>query len=330
MRYFVTGAAGFIGGHVSRQLVADGHQVVALVRDPARAADLAQLGVELAQGDITDRESLRAPMRGVDGVFHIAAWYKIGQRDTSPAERTNVEGTRNVLETMRELAIPKGVYTSTLAVNSNTHGKRVNESYRFTGPHLSIYDQTKWRAHYEVAEPMMAEGLPLVIAMPGLTYGPGDTSDVHDALVQYLQRKLPMLPLETAYSWGYVDDIARVHILAMERGQAGEKYIIAGPTHTLVEALEIARDITGIPLPKRRASPGMLRGMSRMMGVVGRVAQLPSQYSAEYLRISAGVTYIGDNAKARRELDYEPRPLADGLRETLIYEMGKLGMALPS
>src|SRR5438105_1890420 len=103
MRYFVTGATGFIGGHVARQLVDAGHQVVAIVRDPDKAAQLASIGVALHRGDITDKESMRAPMQGVDGVFHIAAWYKIGERDKSGAEKANVQGTRNVLELMKEL-----------------------------------------------------------------------------------------------------------------------------------------------------------------------------------------------------------------------------------
>src|ERR1035438_5342317 len=96
MKYFITGATGFIGGELTRQLLARGHQVVALVRSPA--AELAQLGVTLQQGDITDRASLRAGMTGVDGVFHVAAWYKLGEPDRRAAERINVEGTRNVLD----------------------------------------------------------------------------------------------------------------------------------------------------------------------------------------------------------------------------------------
>src|SRR5262245_11003876 len=99
MRYFVTGATGFLGGGVARQLVAAGHEVVALVRDPARGAGLSQLGVRLARGDVTDKGSLSAPMAGVDGVFHVAGWYKIGLRDRSPAQAVNVQGTANVLDT---------------------------------------------------------------------------------------------------------------------------------------------------------------------------------------------------------------------------------------
>src|SRR5215471_13727738 len=201
MNYFVTGATGFIGGRVARQLLAAGHEVITLARTPSKAQALVALGVTVHAGDITDKESLRIPMTGVDGVFHIAAWYKIGARETSQAETINVGGTRNVLEMMKELGIAKGVYTSTLAVFSDTKGQMVDESYKYTGSHLSEYDRTKWKAHYEVALPMMQAGLPLVIVQPGLVYGPGDTSAIHSSWVTYLQGKLPILPSGTTYCW---------------------------------------------------------------------------------------------------------------------------------
>ncbi len=122
MKYFVTGATGFIGGRVARQLLAAGHEVITLARTPSKAQDLVALGVKVHAGDITDKESLRTPMRGVGGVFHIAAWYKVGARDKSQAETINVGGTRNVLKMMKELGIPKGVYTSTLTVFQDTRG----------------------------------------------------------------------------------------------------------------------------------------------------------------------------------------------------------------
>src|SRR5687768_14407463 len=177
MHYFLTGATGFLGGALARHLAAAGHQVTALVRDPAKAEALSKAGgagITLVKGDITDKESMRTPMTGVDGVFHCAAWYKVGvsAEETATAERTNVGGTRNVLELMRELKIPKGVYTSTVAIFSDTEGREPDESYYHAGPFLSEYDRTKWRAHYEVAQPMMREGLPLVILQPGVIYGP--------------------------------------------------------------------------------------------------------------------------------------------------------------
>jgi nucleoside-diphosphate-sugar epimerase len=325
MKYFITGATGFIGGRIARQLREANHEVVALVRSPAKAKDLAALGVQLAEGDVTSKESMRLAMTGVDGVFHVAGWYKVGVRDKSDGQRINIDGTRNVLEVMKELKIPKGVYTSTLAVFSDTHGRVPDESYRFHGTHLSEYDRTKAAAH-DIAEQMIKEGLPLVIVQPGLVYGPGDTSSVRDTFIQYLQGKLPMLPQETAFAWAHVDDIARAHILAMEKGRVGETYIIAGPVYKLTEAMDMAEKITGIPAPKMRVAPGMMRAMASMMGVLDKVLPLPESYTGEGLRIIAGVTYLGDNSKAKRELGYNPRPLEDGLGETLNHEMKLLGM----
>lgn len=329
MRYFVTGATGFIGGYFVRQLLERGHQVVALVRTPEKARHLADLGVELHKGDITDRESLRAPMTGVDGVFHMAAWYKLGARDTSMAEPINVGGTRNVLEMMRELGIAKGVYTSTVAVFSDTKGRVVDESYRYDGPHLSEYDRTKWKAHYEVALPMMRQGLPLVVVQPGLVYGPGDESSVHETFVSYLKGKLPVLPAGTTYCWGYVEDMAMAHILAMDAGRAGESYITAGPPHTLIDAMSTAQRITGIKAPKVHMPPGVMRVMAGITKVAGAILPLPAMYSAETLRSTAGVTNLASSEKAKRELGFTARSLEDGLRPTLAYEMKSLGMTRP-
>jgi nucleoside-diphosphate-sugar epimerase len=326
MRYMVTGATGFIGSQVTRQLCQAGHQVVAVVRRPKQARDLAALGVELHAGDITDKESLRAPMQGMDGVFHIAAWYKIGAKDKSMAYQINVEGTRNVLNLARELRIPKTVYTSTLGVFGDTHGQVADETFYQGAPWLSEYERTKWLAHYEVASPMTKAGLPLVIVLSGLVYGPGDTSTVRPNLVQYLKRRLPMLPLQTAYCWGFVDDVARGHILAMEKGRSGESYIIAGPAHTLVEAFEIAEKLTSIPAPRYRLSPAILNGVAACMRAVEKVFPVPEIYSYESLHVMAGPTYVATSAKAQRELGFSARPLADGLRETLDYEMKLLGM----
>lgn len=306
----MTGATGFVGGALTRQLRADGHDVVALVRRPT--PQLAALGVDQRPGDIADRESVRAAMGGVDGVFHVAAWYKVGSPDRREARRVNVEGTRNVLEAMRDAGAPKGVYTSTLAVFGDTRGRVVDETYRSGGPFATVYDETKWRAHYEVAEPLMRAGLPLVIVQPGVVYGVGDHSPVRPVIDRYLRRRLPAIPARTAYCWGHVEDTAAGHLLAMERGTPGDSYIIAGPPHTLAEALTIAEDVTGIPAPRRRI-PGLL------VDLLGRV---PGD-AAESLR-ALGATYLGSNAKARRELGFEPRCLPDGFAEVLPAHLAEL------
>lgn len=328
MKYFITGATGFIGGRITAMLIEQGHEVIALARNPTKAQDLLAMGATVVKGDIVDKDSMREPMAGVDGIYHIAAWYKVGARDNSMAHKINVQGTRNVLELMKELNIPKGVYTSTLAVFSDTHGKVPDETYRYDGEHVSEYDRTKWLAHYEVALPMIEDGLPLVIVMPGVVYGPGDQSDLRDTMVQFLKGQFPAAPDKTAMCWAHVDDIAQGHILAMEKGNAGESYIIAGPKHTFVDYLETVADIAGVAGPRFKLAPGMLKNMAGVMGVVEKVVSVPAAFSSEGLRASAGVTYLGDNSKAKRELDYNPRSLAEGLQETVAYEMAKLGKSV--
>lgn len=324
MEYFITGATGFIGGHLAHQLLDDGHDVVALARSPADATDLEAAGATVVEGDITEKETLRDPMEGVDGIFHVAGWYDVGATDPSLGDRINVEDTRNVLDVMASLDVPKGVYTSTLAVNSDTGGDVVDEAYHYTGPHLTAYDRTKWEAHYDVVEPRVADGLPLVTVMPGLVYGPGDTSVFGDALRAYLAGDLPVIPREVAYSPGHVVDIARAHVRAMERGTAGESYIVGGEPTTLVALFDIVADIAD-RAPPRAVSPAIFGALAPVADLLGRILTLPKEYRAERLRVLAGVTYLGDNSKAKDELGLEHRPLRDGLEETVAYEQAQLG-----
>ena len=324
MRCFITGATGFIGGRIARQLTEAGHEVIALVRDRKKADGIMDLGISITQGDITDKESMRSPMSGVDGVFHVAALYKIGMRDKSLLEKINVHGTRNVLDLMRELGITRGVYTSTLGVFSDTKGNVVDEEYKYDGPHLSEYDRTKWLAHYSVAEPMIKEGLPLMIVQPGVVYGPEDLSSIGTMFRQYIQKRLPILPGKTSFCWAHVDDVARGHILAMEKGRPGESYILSGPVYSLEQVFALAESITGIRPPKLRLRPGFMKAMSKLMGFIETYVPVPPMYSAESLRVTAGVTYLGNWEKAKRELGYSVRPLEEGLSETLMWFKGEM------
>lgn len=322
MRYFVTGATGFLGNVLSRQLRQAGHEVHALVRDLRKGSELQSLGVQLFKGDVTDKESMREGMRGTDGVFHVAGWYKVGTHDKSDGEKVNIHGTRNVLELMKELRIPKGVYTSTLAINSNTHGELKDEEYHFTGKHITEYDRTKAAAH-EIARQFIRDGLPLIIAMPGGIYGPGDTSVLRTTLIQFLRGQLPMLPTVAGVCWAHVEDTAHGHILAMEKGAIGETYIIAGEPQTYQDALTLASHITGKPVP-RFVSYRVFQVMAALVKPFD--AFLPETYTSETMRALSGVTYWGDNSKAKRFLGFDPRPLNDGLESTLRHEMSLLGM----
>lgn len=323
-KYFVTGATGFIGGEIVKQLVGRGHKVVALVRTPDKAGMLKALGVEIHAGDITERDTLKAPMTGVDGVFHVAAWYKTGVKEPL-ADRINVDGTRNVLKTMRTLEIPRGVYTSTVAVFSDTRGAVPDETYRFDGNHISQYDRTKWIAHYRVALPKIEDGLPLTIVMPGLVYGPGDTSAMRTALVDLLRKRLPTTPARTAFCWAHVEDTARGHIQAMEQGTPGETYIIAGPRHTFEQAFTLAASMANVRAPFLHPGPTAMRAAAAVAEVAGHFMTLPPSLTPEALRVLAGTTYFGSNEKAVRELGFRARPLEEGLGQTLEHELRQLG-----
>ena len=325
-KYFVTGATGFIGGEIVKQLIGRGHRVVALVRSPQKTGMLKALGVEIHAGDVTVPDTLTAPMTGVDGVFHVAAWYKVGVEEPQ-AERINVDGTRHVLDAMRSLGVPRGVYTSTIAVFSDTRGMVPDETYQYDGPHLSNYDRTKWRAHYQVALPSIEAGLPLTIVMPGVVYGPGDTSGMHSALVDLLRGRLPMTPARTAFCWSHIEDTARGHILAMEKGRPGEAYIITGPRHSFEEAFDLVARLAKVRPPLLHPGPRVMRATAALLEVAGRFVSLPPALTPEALRVLAGTTYFGSNEKAVRELGFSARPLEEGMAQTIEHELRALGRA---
>jgi dihydroflavonol-4-reductase len=328
MEYFVTGATGLIGTHVVEQLVDGGHDVVALTRSRSNADHLPP-EVRVVEGDITNRESMREPMTGVDGVFHIAAWFYVGPgpREADRAERINVDGTRNVLELMDELDIPKGVYTSTVGVYPGTSTETVDESVDPDRPTFAVYFRTKWEAHFEVARPMIADGLPLVVVQPGAVYGPRDKlyGSARGAFRDYLTGDLPAIPRDWSLPFDYVEDVARAHRLAMERGTPGEEYIVASEPRTMGEVLGCAEELTGIPTP-RVVPDWVFGGLATVMRGVEKVTTPPEGLEAELLEFFAGRQYLVDSSKAQRELGITHRPLCEGLGEYLAWEADQLGM----
>ena len=308
-RYALTGATGFVGGAVARRLIEAGHEVVALVRDPAKAGDLAAQGASLISGDLADISALDDLCRNTDGLFHVAGWYKVGSPDRAQARRVNVDGTRAILYAAYRAGVPRVVYTSTLAVNSDTSGAIVDETYRFTGSHLSIYDETKAAAH-DLVRAAAADGLPAVTVMPGLVYGRGDTSQAGALIDDVASGRRPLVPSGGRLCWAHVDDIADGHVLALERGRAGEDYMLAGPPASLAEGLTMVAEACGTQPPR------VIR--DAVVGAVGRAAQaigtlIPRvKPFAESTRVGLA-SYLGDSTKARSELGWTRRDLSEGL-----------------
>jgi dihydroflavonol-4-reductase len=318
MRYFATGATGYIGRHLVAKLIARGDQVTCLVRNPDKATGLVKLGATLVKGDVSDRATLREAMRGVDGVFHIAALYKLGLEFKDQMAAVNVEGTRHTLETAVEAGVPKIVYTSTIAVFGNTHGRVVDETYRVQRHSLVLeYERTKWVAHYQVAVPLQQKGAPLVIVQPGNVTGPDDTSPFNMAYEFYLHRMPVMLGPQAGVTVAHVDDIADGHLLAMDKGRSGESYILAGPAVTYKQMMEMWQGICGIPAP-RLWLPGWMAGFSsRLVSGLEQVFRLKTALSSEVLATQANYTYYATADKARRELDWQSRPLEQTFKEVL-------------
>ena len=319
MRYALTGATGFLGGALARALLAAGHDVAALVRDPGRAAELAGRGALLVPGDLHDQPALRSLLDGADGFFHVAGWFKLGDAHPEEATRTNVAGTRTALQVALDAGVPRVVYTSTLAVNSDTGGAVVDETYRFSGSYESVYSRTKAQAH-EVARQLAAAGAPVVTVMPGLIYGPGDASPTGRIVSQAIRGRRPLAPAGGGVCWGYVDDVVAGHVLAMERGRPGEDYMLAGPRLPLVDGLRRAAALAGVPGPVA-VPAAAVRGAAALSAALSRVVPVRGLYAAETLRSSLA-TYYGSSAKAQAELGWAARPLDEGLPPTMAAARG--------
>jgi dihydroflavonol-4-reductase len=320
VRAFVTGATGFIGGHVARKLRGRGDDVVALVRSPDKAQDLRDQGVELVEGDLSSEDAIRRGADGADAVFHIGAIYKVGIKKSEQEGLwdANVRGTERVLDAAHEGGAKRIVYTSTVNVFGNTGGQIVDESYRRdeSDGFLSVYDETKYRAHL-VAEDRIAKGYPIVMVQPGGVYGPNDHSEVGNMIDQAARGKLPakMFP-ETGFMMVHVEDVADGILLAHDKGRIGESYVLAGEQVRMGEIVDRAAETVGRK-PPRMTMPNAVMKLSAPLGpVIGPVMGFPPNLH-ELISASEGVTYWARDDKARSELGFQPRDLDTGLRETI-------------
>jgi nucleoside-diphosphate-sugar epimerase len=328
VKLFVTGGTGFIGGEVVRQLRQRGDEVACLVRNPEKGTALRELGCELVAGDLADERAIRKGMEGCDAVIHAAAVYEVGiPASQRPAmKEANVGGTERVLSAALEAKIPKVVYVSTVGVFGNTHGRIVDESYEHPAQEFtSAYEQTKWEAH-QVAKRLIGEGLPCVIVQPGGVYGPGDTSSVGQLLNQFLSGKMPLMPFpELGICLSHVEDIATGILLALDKGKAGEAYVISGPATTMREAIGVVAEVTDRKPPRGAIPTPLMKAMIPIGPLVGKVMGQPPNLR-ELISSADGVTFWAGYDKAKRELGYEPRGLEQGLRDMLAAE-GRLSAA---
>lgn len=319
MKAFLTGGTGFIGGHVARVLRERGDDVVALVRSPEKCGELRGLGCELVEGDLSSTEAVRRGVEGCDAVFHVGAVYKVGVPRSEHAAMydANVRGTERVIDAAVEAGVARIVYVSTVNCFGNTRGRVVDESYeRPDRDFLSCYDETKFRAH-EVALDRIGKGAPIVIVQPGAVYGPNDHSEIGNMMEQASsgKLKLKMFP-ETGFMLAHVEDIARGIVLAHDKGRVGESYVLSGEQSTMGKLVDTAANLSGRKPPRATMPAALLKLTAPLGPVVGPAMGFPPNLR-ELIKVSDGVTYWASDAKARRELGFEPRDLQTGLRQTL-------------
>jgi nucleoside-diphosphate-sugar epimerase len=321
MRTFLTGGTGFIGGEVARRLRDRGEEVVALVRTPVRAERLTAIGCELVQGHLSDAYVIRRAIEGCDSVIHAAGAYDIGVRAKSrPAMyATNVTGTETVLRAALACHVSRAVYVSTVVAFGNTRDAVVAEGHAHDRAWTSYYDETKHEAH-QVARRIAAEGLPLVTVLPGLVYGPYDHSQVGNLMTQLRKGRLPLIAFgDLGVSAVHRDDVADGILAALEKGRPGEEYVLGGDIVRLRDILNTAADVLGRKRPRGDLPTGVVRGIAPVGGVVGPLLGYPPNIH-EVITASDGVTYWATSDKAKAELGYDPRPLAQGLRDTFAAE----------
>jgi nucleoside-diphosphate-sugar epimerase len=320
VRVFLTGGTGFIGGAVARKLRERGDDVAALARSAERARELIKLGCEVIQGDLADIAAIERGIHGADAVIHGAAVYKIGipKSEYEAMWEANVRGTERVLDAAIEAGVGRIVYVSTVNVFGNTRGQAVDESYeRPKGDgFLSKYDETKYRSH-EIAQDRIAAGAPIVVVQPGGVYGPSDHSEVANLIAQARTGKLRAKAFpEMGANFVHVEDVADGILLALDKGEVGESYILGGERGRLGELLDKVAVMSGYK-PTRLTLPPIAVKLSAPLGpVLGPALGFPPNLR-EAMSVAHNVTYWARDDKARTQLGYKPRDLDTGLRETL-------------
>jgi dihydroflavonol-4-reductase len=318
MKVLVTGATGLIGNALARRLVTRGDRVQALVRDPEKAARLLPPEVTLVRGDVTVPESLAAAVKDMDQVFHAAGMPEQWQRDEGIFDRVNRQGTVNVLKAALEAKVKRVIYTSTMDVFAAPRGGRLVETNLDTAPKPTAYERSKQAAERE-AELFRQQGLDLVYVNPAAVYGP---SPVHVGLnsvfIRLLHRQMPMLP-PGGVSVAYVDGVTDVHLAAAEKGASGERFLVADEhvSHT-----ELARAILQAAGSRQRVPPTapapVLKLVTALMAPLARVFGFTPLIAPGQLSFLLWDAHV-DASKARRELGFQPMPLADGVARTLAF-----------
>ena len=318
MRVLVTGATGFVGGNLVRTLLDRGYDVRALVRPNSNALALEHLGVEEAQGDLRNRESIAKALKGCQGVFHCAAMYTFWSRDPSEVYRVNVEGTKIIFEEARRAGVERAVYTSTVStIGLPKKGLGTEDTELRPRDLVGHYKKSKYLGEQE-ALAASRNGLPVVVVNPAAPIGPWDVKPTPTGgiVLDFLCRRLPFY-VRTGMNVIDVEDVAVGHALAMEKGAPGQRYILGNRNMTLLEILQALQTITGIRAPKMRIPLNLiiLLGMIDYL-IEGKLLKRKPRIPLEGMRVAKKPMYVS-SAKAVRELGLPQTPVEEAFEKAV-------------
>src|SRR5215468_8807225 len=305
MTTLVTGAAGFLGSHVARQLVARGQGVRVLMRPSSNNRAISDLSLEYVTGDLRDSASLERAMKGVKRVFHVAADYRLWAKKPQEIYDSNVGGTRNLLAAAKSAGVEQLVYTSTVATIAVDRPELPNETTDSKLEEMiGHYKRSKWQAEQEVLAAAKA-GLPVIVAMPTTPVGPWDwkPTPTGKIILDFLNGKMPGY-VETGLNFVGVEECAAGHLLVAERGANGERYLLGAENLTLKEMLDTLAKITGLRAPSMKIPHGLALGVAYVetgfSRLLGKEPQMPV-----------------DVSRAQRELGFQPGSVTAALERAV-------------
>ena len=320
MSILITGATGYLGTKLTQLLADRGESVRLLIRTDSKINEFDRPGISIVKGDILDKESLKKAMDGISKVYHMAAYARLWARDPLTYHKINVEGTGNVLDAALQAGILKMVHTSTAGVVGPSGQQPMNEDLPRVADFFNSYEKTKWEAE-NLSMEYARKGLQVTIVNPSRVYGPGlDTgSNPITKIVQlYLQNKWHVIPGSgnDIGSYCFVDDVIEGHLLAMEKGRSGERYLFGGINATFNELIEsisrnsgVSKKLWHIPFPFLLLYSNVQLWYA---GVSGKPPMITPEWVKKY-----DYNWALDSTKAITELGYRVRPLDEGLQLTI-------------
>ncbi len=315
MKALVTGATGFVGSHVARLLAGQGAELRLLVRPTSLTANLEGIAGEQVIGDLREPESLRKAIAGCEAVFHVAADYRLWTRDPREMYRSNVEGTRNVIQLAQQAGVRRVIYTSSVATMGFTaNGHLADENSPVGLPDMiGHYKRSKFQAE-QVALEAGRSGVDVVVVNPTTPVGERDIKPTPTGriIVDFLKRKFPAY-VDTGLNLVDVAEVARGHVAALERGKSGERYILGGENLTLKQILDKLAALTGLPSPtvKLPYAVALATGVVDT-AVTGLLLRREPRVTIDAVRMGRKKMFVSP-AKAERELGWKIVPVDDAL-----------------